>query len=112
MPSKVEIAKKTELSRPTIHKHLKDYSNHPLYLEQTEQFRIVREKVLAKVFKFAVNGDIKAAKLFLEFIGNADLKCNTVTIQNNYIQINQIKITQKAAAKLSGTVLLFMPFVD
>ena len=40
MPAKTEIAEKTELSRQTIHKHLKEYINHPQYLGQIEIFDI------------------------------------------------------------------------
>jgi DNA-binding phage protein len=69
MPTTTEIANKTELSRQTIHKHLKEYTNHPQYLEQIEQYRFMTSKVLAKVFMFAVNGDTAAAKLYFNVMG-------------------------------------------
>ena len=50
MPSKAEIAIKTDLSRQTVHNHIKDYKNHPQYLVQNEQFKFMANKVLAKVF--------------------------------------------------------------
>lgn len=31
MPSKTEIGIKTELSRQTVYKHLKEYTSHPLF---------------------------------------------------------------------------------
>jgi hypothetical protein len=62
MPAKREIATETGLSRKTIHQHLKKYSEHDLYIGQVEQFRFMADTVLAKIFKFAINGDIRAKK--------------------------------------------------
>ena len=41
MPTKSEIADKTELSRQTVNKHLKEYASHPQYLEQISPFLAV-----------------------------------------------------------------------
>lgn len=105
MPTNTEIAKKTELSRQTIHKHLKDYSTHPQYLEHIEQFRFMTSKVLAKVFQFAVNGDMGAAKLYFNVMGclnNGKGSNNTlIQNQNNYIQINGTVLSQETIKNLS-----------
>lgn len=105
MPSKTEIATKTELSRQTVHKHLKEYANHPQYLGQIEQFRFMTSRVLAKVFKFAVNGDIGAAKLYFNvmgFMNNAQPPNNTlIQNQNNYIQINGTVLSQETIKRLN-----------
>ncbi len=48
-------------------------------------------KVLATVFKFAVNGDVKAARLYFDIVGSNTIQSSSSTIvksQNNYIQIN------------------------
>ncbi len=70
MPSVAVIANKSELSRQSIHKHLKEYATAPLFLEIQEPFRFMTSKVLARVFKFAVNGDMRAAKLYFDVLGN------------------------------------------
>jgi DNA-binding phage protein len=105
MPSKAEIATKTELSRQTVHKHLKEYTNHPLYLQQVEQFRFMTSKVLAKVFQFAVNGDTGAAKLYFNVVGclNNGQSTNGTLIQNqnNYIQINGTVLSQETIKNLN-----------
>jgi hypothetical protein len=104
MPSKVELANKTGLSRPTIDKHLKEYSSNPLYIQEVEQFKFMTAKVLAKVFKFAVNGDIRACKLYLEFMGNANGQPSNNTLiqnQNNYIQINGRVLSQETIKHLN-----------
>jgi hypothetical protein len=104
MPSKTELATKTELSRQTIHKHLKEYSAHPVYLGQIEQFKFLTSEVLAKVFKFAVNGDIRAAKLYFELMGNINgqpLANPAIKTQNNYIQINNTLLTEEMVKKLT-----------
>jgi hypothetical protein len=105
MPTKNEIATKTELSRQTVHKHLAEYSNHPQYLGQIEQFRFMTSKVLAKVFQFAVNGDMAAAKLYFNVMGNLDnwkISNNTlIQNQNNYIQINGTVLSQETIKNLN-----------
>lgn len=105
MPSKTELAAKTELSRQTIHKHLNEYSNHSQYLGEVEQFRFMTSKVLAKVFKFAVNGDMRAAKLYFNVMGNLNngQTSNSTLIrnQNNYIQINGMVLDQEAIKQLN-----------
>jgi len=105
MPTKTEIATKTELSRQTIHKHLKEYTNHPQYLAQIEQFRFMTSKVLAKVFQFAVNGDTGAAKLYFNvmgFLNNGRTANNTlIQNQNNYIQINGTVLSQETIKHLN-----------
>lgn len=104
MPTKTEIATKTELSRQTIHKHLNEYTSHPLYLQQIEQFRFMTSKVLAKVFQFAINGDIGAAKLYFNVMGNINGQFSNNTLiqnQNNYIQINGMVLSQETVKRLN-----------
>jgi hypothetical protein len=105
IPTKTEIATKTELSRQTIHKHLNEYVNHPLYLEEIETFRFMTSKVLAKVFQFAVNGDTGAAKLYFNvmgFMNNGQVPNNTlIQNQNNFIQINGTVLSQETIKHLN-----------
>lgn len=105
MPTKTEIATKTELSRQTVHKHLKEYATHPQFLGQMEQFRFMTSKVLAKVFQFAVNGDTAAAKLYFNvmgFMNNGQTPNNTlIQNQNNYIQINGTILSQETIKHLN-----------
>jgi len=109
MPSKTEIAAKTELSRQTINKHFKYYSTRPEYLGQIEQFRFMTSKVLAKVFQFAVNGDMRAAKIYLNIFGsvnNVQPPNNTlIQNQNNFIQINGTVISQETVMHLNSDQL-------
>ena len=109
MPSKVEIAKKTGLSRQTIHKHLKEYKTHPLFLGQMEQFSFMSSKLLAKVFQYAINGDMAAAKLYFNIIGyanNVQQQNNTmIQNQNNYIQINGTVLSQETIQQLNAEQL-------
>lgn len=102
MPSKTEIAAETGLSRQTIHKHLNEYENNPLHLEQQKQFRFMAEKVLARVFSFAVNGDTAAAKLYLQAVGSLNNeRAPSAITQNNFIQINSITLNQDTLKRIS-----------
>jgi hypothetical protein len=93
------------IEQTLVHKHLKEYTNHPLYLHQVEQFRFMTSKVLAKVFQFAVNGDTGAAKLYFNVMGclNNGQSTNGTLIQNqnNYIQINGSVLSQEIIKNLN-----------
>lgn len=104
MPSYNIIAEKTGLSRQTIHKHIKEYRNHPHYVTGVEQFQFMAAKVLAKVYKFAVNGDIRAAKLYFDMVGNIGGQSGSGTLiqqQNNFIQINGTVLSQESVKQLN-----------
>lgn len=106
MPSKAEIAVTAELSRQTVHKHLKEYINHPLHLGQIEQFKFMSSKVLTKMFQYAVNGNVSAAKLYFNVVGglnNQEQTTNNTLIenQNNYIQINGTVLSQDTIKHLN-----------
>jgi len=108
MPTQTELADKTELSRQTIHKHLKEYATHPQHLEQIEQFRFMTSKVLANVFQYAVNGDMGAAKLYFSVMGfmgaamkEQPINSTLVQNQNNYIQINGTVLSQETLKHLN-----------
>ena len=107
MPSKNAIAEETGLSRQTITKHLAAYKTHPEHLAEMEQFKFMAPRVLANVFKFAVNGDMKAARLYLEMVG-ATAKRQTSTVineQNNYLQINNTILSQENLKQLTAEQL-------
>lgn len=105
MPSKSEIATKTDLSRQTVYNHFKEYMTHPQYLGQIEHFRFMSSKLLAKVLQFAIRGDIGAAKLYFNvvgFINNEQTPNNTlIQNQNNYIQINGTVLSQETIKQLN-----------
>ncbi|MDQ0066029.1 hypothetical protein [Chryseobacterium lathyri] len=109
MPTKAEIASKTELSRQTVHKHLKDYKNSPYHAEYLEQFHIMQFKLMTAVFQYGMGGDMRAAKLYLEYIGVLkngspvnNLNNNTlIQNQNNYIQINGKVLSQETVKNLN-----------
>jgi len=109
MPTVTEIAIKAELSRQTIHKHLKEYANHPRYLEQLQQFKFMIPKVLSRVFHYAVNGDVGAAKLYFNVMGmlNNGKPSNGFiqNQQNNFIQINSMTISQETIKHLNPSQL-------
>jgi len=95
MPSRGEIAKKAGVSRTTVYKHLKDYKESDLYQQSVEAFRYMADQVLANIYRYAISGDTKAARLFLEATGALPTNRGRVFNQTNYIQINGLMITQE-----------------
>ncbi len=74
LPTKIEIAEETGLSRPTIYKHLKSLGDNPVQKEQMQLFGMYSSSVLAKIAQVALSGDIKAARLALELMGAINRK--------------------------------------
>ena len=107
MPNKNTIARETGLSRQTVAKHFAAYKRHPEYTAEMEQFKFMAPNVLANVFKHALNGDIKAARLYLQMVGAANKQpANTViNEQNNYIQINNTILSQENLRALTAEQL-------
>lgn len=107
MPNKSNIARETGLSRQTVAKHFAAYKRHPEYRAEIEQFKFMAPNVLAHVFKFALNGDMRAARLYFEMVGTTNKQpANTViNEQNNYIQINNTILSQENLKQLSAEQL-------
>lgn len=108
MPTKADIAEDTKLSRQTISKHLNEYSNHPLYLEQIEQFKFMSSRLLSILFKLGIEGNTKAIKLYFCIVGNTlqGPPNNTfIENQNNFVQINNTIISQEKLSRLNKSQL-------
>jgi hypothetical protein len=103
MPSKIEIAEKTDLSRQTVHKHLNEYIKNPLYQEHLEQFRFMASVLLTKVYTSALGGDAGSAKLYFNvigFLGGQGIS-HTLIQNQNYIQINNTILNQDTVKRLN-----------
>lgn len=103
MPAKSFIAEQTGLSRQTVTKHFATYKSQPEFIAQMEQFQFMSPKVLANVMRKAIKGDIKAARLYFEMVGNPNQQANLKVMgdQNNYIQINNTILSQDNLKQLS-----------
>jgi hypothetical protein len=86
-----DLAVETGLSRTTIYKHLKDI-NLRLYTENENALnKVLIEKALAKLYKIGIEeNNITALTSFIKF--NQEQQPNN---QTNYIQINNLRITQE-----------------
>lgn len=99
MPLNMELVKPVGLSRQTIHKHLKEYKENCLYSDYIGQFEFMTPKLVAKMYQFAIRGDVKAGRLYFEMIGA--LGKGKVKNQTNYIQINNIQISEEKLKTLT-----------
>jgi hypothetical protein len=107
MPTKNAIADETGLSRQTVSTHFKEYTSHPEFTAQVEQFKFMSHNILANVSKHALNGDMRAAKLYLEMVGaiNKQQPGTVINKQNNYIQINNTILSQENLKQLTADQL-------
>lgn len=109
MPTKRDVMRHTGLSRPTIDKHLKEYKKHKVYEEQEENLKMLKNTLMTKLYHSACCGNTGAAKLFLEQMGFATQTRagkNIIQNQNNYIQINGIRLSQDEVLKLEPEKLM------
>jgi hypothetical protein len=106
MPPKSCIVEQTGLSRQTVAKHLKEYRSHPEFMAEMEQFKFMAPKILANVFKYASSGDMRAARLYFQMVGQLQKPQNTtINKQNNYIQINNTILSQENLKQLTAEQL-------
>jgi DNA-binding phage protein len=91
MPSNTEISQNAGLSEETIYKHLREFKANELYTHEAQKFQLMVHKVLTTVHNLAVQGDIRACKVFLDYHTPSTNK--TKIEQTNYVQINNLKIT-------------------
>lgn len=109
MPTKDWLEKESRLSRPTIDKHLKDLASESYYKEYLTNIKVMTPKVISTLLNSALNGDVKASKLFLEITGQLNREQANPTYiknQNNYLQINNTRLTEEAIKNLPQEKLL------
>lgn len=95
-PLKNEIAEETKLSRQTIAKHLKEFSSSEEYEELQNEFKLLNHQVLGQVYRYAIDGNIKAARLFFEMTGSL----GQAKAKNVFIMINNIRVDENMIKKL------------
>jgi len=100
MPSTVDIANATKLSRPTVRKHLTAINTSPHTIDQNNSIALMVPRVMGSVLKQALRGDLKAAKIYMDAATKRKETPATVINQNNYLQINNIIINQHVIEQL------------
>lgn len=94
IPTLKEIAEETGLSRVTVAKHLKEYYDSETFKEKENVYKFLREKLLTRVYSYAYEGNMRAAKIFIEASDQRqELKTEIHNQQNTFLQINGTIIT-------------------
>ncbi len=93
MPTTTEISEDSGLSEETIYKHLREFKEHDLHKHETEKYKFMVHLMLTTVYNLGIQGDIKACKVYLEYFKDQASPKPLAFEQNNYIQINNMKIT-------------------
>ena len=102
MPSYTELAVATGLSRQTISQHFREFAWQPMHLAEIEQLKSLAPQLLTVVANEAMNGNIKASKLFFKLVEEI---CpapddNNPAQMNNYMLVNGIMIDQPLMDKI------------
>lgn len=99
-PTRSEMSQHSGLSQSTVEKHIVEYFESSYYKKRKHDFIILRERLLSRCYKYAMNGDFKAARLFLEASANKKVDTVVNSHQSNFLQINNVIITQEQINKL------------
>jgi hypothetical protein len=108
LPSVNEIAEHTKLSRQTVNKHLKNFDTQELYQGEWDKLRYAAVNVAGKVMKEAIEGNMKAARLFFDIINSKKASIGNTFIdkqQNNYLTINNVKLDEATLKSMPAELL-------
>ncbi len=110
MPMRTQLAEETGISRQSIAEHVKEYEQNANYLAQLQQHKLMGTQLLTTVLRKALNGDVRAARLYFSMINPkaevpATGKRTLVQNQNNYIQINNTVLNQEKLNQLTPAQL-------
>ena len=95
MPSAIELADSTGLSRQAVYRHLKGFQLSERHSLRVQQFRLMAENVMTQMYSLAMEGDTRAAKVFLGTLGGLSKPEGAIPQTNNYIQVNNnLKVDQ------------------
>jgi len=65
LPTQIEIAKEAGVDRRTVYMHLKQFRIARRTYEEIEKLEMIGPKILGKMGEKAMNGDLKATKLWM-----------------------------------------------
>lgn len=98
--ARLEMAEKTGLSATTIDKHIGEYAQSPYHKKRQDELGLMRERLLSRCYLLGTGGDMKAARLFLEATAYPGTKASVHNQQNNFIQVNNLTITEEQINQL------------
>lgn len=98
MPTTQDIAERAGLSRMTVNKHLSEMKVHPMFDEELKKFEMLQFSILTAMAMEACNGNVKAARLYFEIMGNSSPAVKNQT--NNFLTVNNLTITREDVEKL------------
>jgi hypothetical protein len=107
IPTRTEIHFATGLSSETIDDTIDNYSEGAQKKQRTKDLLLMRDTIIGRMFKEAFNGNIKAARLFMEITDPNPKHEKHLRIQNqqnNLVQVNGIVITEEQLKTLPEEV--------
>jgi DNA-binding phage protein len=103
-PSITNVSEKAGLSRPTIYKHLNEFEKDEAVTMDEKLMRLMHHTILLKICNQALNGDMKAAKLFTEITGarktGRNINNHFINHRSNTIQFNGLVISEEILQSL------------
>jgi len=101
MPTASELVKETGLSRQTIHKHIHEFTHHPAFRREIEQFRALTNRIIVMVLDKARCDDVKAARLFFKIMKDIYPAVKPQEWSQNYLLFNSARMDKETIDQLS-----------
>jgi hypothetical protein len=111
MPTVEEIAEGSGLSRPTVYKHLNCFYGQKQYKDEWDKIRYASVSIFATVAKYALQGDMKAARLYFDILQNNQAEGNTYiknqinNQHNNFLTINSLRLDEPTLNSMPSDLL-------
>jgi hypothetical protein len=96
------ISERTNLSRPTIYKHLTEGLANKYYQEKLKSWEYATDNIFKDLYYLGTKGNVQAYKVLLDNIyrHKEAAPAQNIKQQTNYIQINNTKIDEVVIAEL------------
>lgn len=108
LPTKTEIAEQTGLSRPTVYAHLKQYQGTTEFRNILGSYQFMAPVIIDTILTNALNGDLRAAKIFLDSLNKIDSWKIPIEQYEPAIRIDELEVTQDAIDSLSAETRSFL----
>lgn len=95
-PTRNQLAELTGLSRQTITLHLREFNETETYRHERKAFRLLSNRVLSKMYDVALDGNVRAARLFFEMTGQMPSQ----KTRNYFIQVNNVRVNESVIKSL------------
>lgn len=104
-PGVTYLSQQTCYSSSTVERHLREFNDSKEFAQSDALHQLAKTDIMAVIIKQARAGDMKAAKLYFQAMGDIQTTRPAPVYNNNYIQINNSILSQSVLSQLPPEAL-------